>query len=589
MLQECMEVFSHKKKELGEDWERWLLEQYVPKDGTYILLNMDKDFTVETKLDIKADKKTGKVEGEDDTAYPFISYLDYYSKLIEMNKPIDSTKIIHSNNMYAFFVKKESFKEKLAQKSLDSYYSVLKNPYKKYTKPNDKLLYQQVEQELGSVDAEILEQIQLWIQKSLSAFLEKEAIDLSQKDYLKLFFIGSDREASKEKVKKEGMRYIKTNLYNKNEYNVRCEDGIKGFPSNNMGLNAKKPYLDNKTRKTKMPYMLDINQAITQMEFFDYLSGQASKGKNDIYVDLEQNEIYSYKNGESMTQIDTGIYLRISPGKKELEIHSVTPIIGYKAALPHSFVMKEVIPISEKSRGYFQSGYGAKTSYQEIEELVDTVFFDKKLKFSYFVKPEEVSINPGAAKKMLLMYREQLWEWFYKGSEQGIGGIIAEIAQELAVDAVGNGEAWRAQHRLNLWISIVDYLNEDRRLEQSMNNAEQQLKQHIDNKEEWDFSSSEEYYYAVGQMANLFFYLSKSSKKSLSMINPILNAKSNEVIRNRILQMFKKYNYAMGNLNDRITRLLAHILKYEPETKVDERMITAGFVSSSVIFMKKED
>ncbi len=96
MLQEYVEVFS---KILEEKTEKWLLDNYVPKDGTYILINMENDFAVEKTLNIKTDKKAGIVQGETDSDYSFISYLDYYSKLIEMNKPIDSSKIIHSNNM----------------------------------------------------------------------------------------------------------------------------------------------------------------------------------------------------------------------------------------------------------------------------------------------------------------------------------------------------------------------------------------------------------------------------------------------------------------------------------------------------------
>lgn len=43
-----------------------------------------------------------------------------------MNKPVDSTKQIHSNNFYAFFVKKESLEKKLTAESISDYYEVLK-------------------------------------------------------------------------------------------------------------------------------------------------------------------------------------------------------------------------------------------------------------------------------------------------------------------------------------------------------------------------------------------------------------------------------------------------------------------------------
>ena len=36
-----------------------LVDNYVPKDGTYLLIHMDEDFRCETPLEIKYDKKGG--------------------------------------------------------------------------------------------------------------------------------------------------------------------------------------------------------------------------------------------------------------------------------------------------------------------------------------------------------------------------------------------------------------------------------------------------------------------------------------------------------------------------------------------------
>ena len=53
-----------------------------------------------------SDKKKGVLDGRDSPKYLDFCFLDYYSKLIDMNKPIEKKKIIHSNNYYAFFIKK---------------------------------------------------------------------------------------------------------------------------------------------------------------------------------------------------------------------------------------------------------------------------------------------------------------------------------------------------------------------------------------------------------------------------------------------------------------------------------------------------
>lgn len=57
MLQECMEVFRENFKQYSE---QWVLDNYVPKDGTYLFINIDDNFSVGNPIEIKTDRKTGK-------------------------------------------------------------------------------------------------------------------------------------------------------------------------------------------------------------------------------------------------------------------------------------------------------------------------------------------------------------------------------------------------------------------------------------------------------------------------------------------------------------------------------------------------
>ena len=117
MIWECMEVFEKLLKEK----KNLVIENYVPKDGDYYLVHMaEEKWEIETPVSVFYDKKKGVVVGETDIRYDKICFLDYCSKLLDMNKPIDSKKIIHSNNYLSFFIKKESlFNGKLTQKIID--------------------------------------------------------------------------------------------------------------------------------------------------------------------------------------------------------------------------------------------------------------------------------------------------------------------------------------------------------------------------------------------------------------------------------------------------------------------------------------
>ena len=84
-----------------------------------------------------------------------------------MNKPIDSKKVIHSNNYLAFAVKKESIVTgKLTEVIIDNYYDTLKNPLeKKYKKSKSKeasKIYKNFEEEYSAVDGELLEKCRSW-------------------------------------------------------------------------------------------------------------------------------------------------------------------------------------------------------------------------------------------------------------------------------------------------------------------------------------------------------------------------------------------------------------------------------------------
>lgn len=132
MLNQALEVFK-KQYEIKKD--SMILGEYVPVDGMYIIVEpCENDFKVEEIINIRLDKKTKSVD-RTIRFFDFICNADYNSKLLDMNKPIDSSKIIHSNNYISFFVKKENLTNgKLTNEIIDSYYKVLEDPLLKYEK-----------------------------------------------------------------------------------------------------------------------------------------------------------------------------------------------------------------------------------------------------------------------------------------------------------------------------------------------------------------------------------------------------------------------------------------------------------------------
>lgn len=101
--------------------------------------------------------------------------------------------------------------------------------------------------------------------------------------------------------------------------------------------------------------------------------------------------------------------------------------------------------------------------------------------------------------------------------------------------------------------------------------------------------NDKEYYYAVGQLAAYLLSLNKAKDKNHALLNPFLNAKSDGMIKKRLLQIYKKYNYNIPDYYKRIKNLLGMVEGYEPDGSVNQEMIILGYVSDSIIYIKSEN
>jgi CRISPR-associated protein Csh1 len=594
MFDEAIKVFE---AGLEQQPEQWLYDNYVPAPGTYILLNLEDDFSVRNIFDVgKPDKKTGEIPGENTSDYKFISFLDKNSRLISMNKAVDSGKIIHSNNYYSFFIKKESIKAgKLQDKNIETYYGVLSDPYVKYGKGQAKQIYEETEKILGPVNTEIIGRIRTWVKQNLNTFLQQQDISLEAKDYLKIFFVYAEDERTREEIKKEGQRYIRPNIFNNNKYNQLANNTIFGLHSNNMGLNEKKPFLENKSRKISIPCAVTMERAIIQNQFMEYLSSEAAKGKNNVYIDLDKKTIKCVKKGEenSDADIESGLYFRVRQGKTELEIHSFERITGYNSELKQPFRLRMIFSFREKAEEAYSGSYGMKDKLYQIESLVNEVLFGKYLINNYKTAAGDLPNIDHRIKEELLLCREQLWNWFYNNNSRNVKPLLDKACKRLIKDTIENDYLEKAKHQFNLWFSLTDYLNENRRNEVPMSDVmsevRRQLMEHVmKSREEWMFENDDEYYYAVGQISRYILELSRAAKKSLDMVKPILTVRDDKMLKKRVALLAKKYDYAIEMKYARAMELLGKVLTYMPDETANEVMIMAGYVDKNILYMSKK-
>lgn len=580
MLAECMEVF---KRNFERDGIKLILDSYIPADGTYLLI--DAEGGIKTAFDIRIDKKTGQIERNSQFFDDILRY-DYYSQLVSMNKPMDIKKIIHSNNYLAFWVKKESIVSgKLTEEIIDGYYDILKDPLNgKYQKSKEaSRIYRLFEQTEGTVDQEKLEWNRAWIKEHIFSL---EGVDLNRKDYLKIYF---ETDEGNDAYERESRRYFLPNIYNSNEYNVELDGVVYGLPDNNLGMNAKKPFLSIKSRKNPAPYLLDGQEAMLQKQFFDYLLGMASVRKCNVYIDTDAGTIRGYLNGEGPDSMDCGYYLRIKKGKNEAEIQNQDNIAGYHQHLKRPFTFRRIVGAQYKMHKEYEDGYKEYTKRNEIGQLINEVLFSNYLAGNYYTEPEQINIRNEVLKKNIVMCRNVIFDWVYKGIDRDFSGVLERISQNLIKSSLLMGYRERALWQMDLRYSLREYFSEGGgSMKKICDGIRGKVKEKVLAEETAFPENDEEYFYAVGQLAAYLFSLNKGKDRNQSLLNSFLNARTDKMIKTRMLQLYKKYNYAISERNKRVKNLLAMVMGYVPEQGVKQDMIVLGYASDNLIYFKEE-
>lgn len=606
MFEECLEVF---KRELDYD-NNLILDEYIPADGSYIIV--DAEGKIKNYQDIKLDKKKrGTSEAVVKGSYfKEICFYDYHSKLISMNKPIDS-KVIHSNNYLSFAVKKESITSKLTEAIIDNYYDILKNPLeKKYKKSKEaSKIYQNFEKEYSPVNIEILEKCRSWIKQHIFSIDKLVQIDLGKKDYLKIFFevfeVNEEDNKNRELFIQEDNRYIYPNIYNKSEYIINVKKKVYedtyGLPYYGINMNRKKPFLKIKTRKTFIPYLLDMDKALLQKQFFEYLMSLAVNGKNNIYIDIKNYRIRAYSDQDErkdFSEISSGYYLRIQKGK-ELEIQVQDNIVDYQNKLLLNFYYQDFFKMNVENYPEYTKDIGIHSKRTSVGRLINEIFFSKYLLTNYFTDASDVSVKDSVLKRTIVMYRNVIFDWIYKGIDNNFELAERRFSLDLIKNALINNYTLRAMTQLNLHWSFKDYFTElkqqgGEKMAEIATEIRESIKERVTSKEEVKMPiNDKEYYYAVGQIAAYFISLSKAGKKSQSMINLVINISDDRVLKERLIQLYKKYNYAIDHYNVRFKNLFAMILGYKPAAQTDrqtkDEMILFGYMDSNSIYTKKEE
>ena len=574
MIDEALEVF---KKIYDKEEEKLVVNKHIPKDGTYILVNIKSGKIIE-KLNISYDKKAKKVDGEFNQYYSYFKAFDYYSNLVDMNKPMDPKKTIHSNQIYSFFIKKDSIREnKLTKSIIEGYKKNLLNPEEKYNSKEAKELYKNIAEKLPKIEKDIVEDIFLWIEDNVNENLLENN---NKKDYLKIFFVEEDLDKSLELFKNEHKRYIIPNIFNSNDYNKKIGETIYGLSNNNMGLNAKKAFLENKTRRVSIPYLVNTDEILLQYAFYNYLLPEVKQGNYFIY--FSENEIIprTYKEGCP----NGAKYLLNASYSKDVDIKNFN-VISKNSSEEININFKEILHQKKKDTDEIEYG---NLNREKMMNNINKILFYNSLLGNFLLNDGDLDIKDIEVKKLLMKYRNSFYKWFYLNDEAEVKKNIRKIYLDAVMVAIGNGHFFKASQQLDFGFCLEKYFYEKSELMEEIMNVKEVFLNHTLSEEDWEFSNDEEYFFAIGQILAYINYMRNSKAKSLNFIKQLTFVKNIDVLKEKIKKIVISYSHIFETKNKKINRTVSNISLYQPkEIRID--ILLAGFTADIIFFKKREE
>lgn len=76
---------------------------------------------------------------------------------------------------------------------------------------------------------------------------------------------------------------------------------------------------------------------------------------------------------------------------------------------------------------------------------------------NYFTDANDISVKDSALKRIIIMYRNVIFDWIYKGIDNNFEVVEKQFALELIKNTLINDYNLRAMTQLNLHWSFEDY------------------------------------------------------------------------------------------------------------------------------------
>lgn len=557
MIYDILEVF---KKEYEKSGDGLILGSYTLKDGLYVKINRD------NTLEFFESKKkifTNLNGIQNNEALDWFNQNDYYSSYINSNKSLFDKKI-HNINYLSYFFKFEN--ADYVKDKIDEHFTILLD-FGKFKDKKDKEVLESYQDRLKSEDRkkDILEKCE--ILKNCFDEIIEVAKEKEIKNYIKIYF-----EEDLETYKKESEIYLSLKIFNDSSYNQKIKDSIYGLSNSNMGLNSKKPFLENKTRKFSAPFLLKNEDALLLKKFFDWLKVQP-------YRDEENKSIDRY--------LDEHFFLQKQSNNDESEITDFDYIPTKKDDVNkyfHPIYVKNYLELEKDKK--LVSDYEIKKLWQ-LEDKVDELFYNGQLKYNYYKDNKDIKVSDFLSKELqsiLFITKYAMINYFKKYDDREFLNIIKNYGAQFIINHYMNEREFKAKETMNLKLSIQ---GETMDIKQELENLKNMLEL-----EEYKQLSKDEYLFLSGQWAAYLLSLSKADNKNktLALAEQYFKAKYISKIQNILNNDLEKFKHEIRLSNSWALKAIALLKAYEDDTKLtnkDKDRFLVGFMAKNTFYEKR--
>lgn len=357
------------------------------------------------------------------------------------------------------------------------------------------------------------------------------------------------------------------------------------------GLNSKKPYLELKTTKFKVPYRILLEEALISKKFFEWINNlidEDGRMISNIYLPIHFN-FTNTEVSEKNIEDETCLYIHktTSNGKPIIEDFD---IINRRSRIK---------PI--KINNYLNlEGIEEKNieNLKMLEEKIDEYYYNNKLRNNYYNDDIKAKAGVFSDKQVdiLITTKQAMLNYFKKGIAIGFKTCIDNMTKEMILQKFIDKEyinvkdiAYSQNFRLNLlnYYRIGGKINMGDRIK----DLYETLKEKIEKNELAVCQTDEEFYFAAGQVIYYLVSQSEAQNKTQALVTPFLELSTSTKLKQAIITMYKRYGYKIKLADNKTKNLIGMVTGYETKSKASDYqdLIISGICSKNVIFAGKKE